>query len=86
MYKRQLDHLTDIALVLTTEFAVVTDAPGWDGHVGHVTELLCPEHIAGGDIDVYLCGPPPMIEAAEAWLLANGVDTGCIHAEKFLPS
>ena len=81
-----LDRLTDIALELTTEFAVVTDAPGWDGHVGHVTELLCPEHIAGGDIDVYLCGPPPMIEAAEVWLVANGIDAGCIHAEKFLPS
>ena len=81
-----LDHLAGVDLTLTTELAVVAGAPGWDGHVGHVTELLGPELVAGGDVDVYLCGPPPMIEAAETWLRANGVEAGRIHAEKFLPS
>ncbi len=81
-----LDQLAGVGLALTTEFAVVAGAPGWNGHVGHVTELLGPEHIAGGDVDVYLCGPPPMIEAAETWLRANRVDPVRIHAEKFLPS
>jgi len=81
-----LDHLAGIGLALTTEFAVVAGAPGWNGHVGHVTELLGPANVAGGDVDVYLCGPPPMIEAAETWLRANGVDPVRIHAEKFLPS
>ena len=81
-----LDHLAGVGLALTTKLAVVAGAPGWNGHVGHVTELLGPAHVAGGDVDVYLCGPPPMIEAAETWLRANGVDAGRIHAEKFLPS
>ncbi len=81
-----LDNLASVDLSLETEFAVVAGTPGWDGHVGHVTELLGPEHVAGGDVDVYLCGPPPMIEAAETWLLSNGVEAGRIHAEKFLPS
>ncbi len=79
-----LDRLAGDRLALATRLAVVADTPGWDGHVGHVTELLGPEH--GGDVDVYLCGPPPMIEAAESWLLANGVERPRIHAEKFLPS
>ncbi len=81
-----LDHLAGVGLALTTELAVVAGAPGWNGHVGHVTELLGPAHVAGGDVDVYLCGPPPMIEAAETWSRANGVDAVRIHAEKFLPS
>ncbi len=81
-----LDHLAGVGLALTTELAVVAGAPGWDSHVGHITELLGLEHLAGGDVDVYLCGPPPMIEAAETWLRANGVEAGRIHAEKFLPS
>ena len=81
-----LDRLAGDGLALTSELAVVAGGAGWDGHVGHVTELLRPEHVAGGDVDVYLCGPPPMIEAAETWLLANGVEAGHIHAEKFLPS
>jgi benzoate/toluate 1,2-dioxygenase reductase subunit len=81
-----LDRVAGDGLALTTELAVVAGAAGWDGHVGHVTELLRPEHVAGGDVDAYLCGPPPMIEAAEAWLLANGVEPARIHAEKYLPS
>ncbi len=81
-----LDHIAGVGFALTTELAVVAGAPGWHGHVGHVTELLGPEHVAAGDVDAYLCGPPPMIEAAETWLRANGVDAGRIHAEKFLPS
>jgi benzoate/toluate 1,2-dioxygenase reductase subunit len=81
-----LDRIARDALPLTTELAVVAGAPGWDGHVGHVTELLGAGHVAGGDVDAYLCGPPPMIEAAENWLLANGVESARIHAEKFLPS
>ena len=40
----------------------------------------------GGDCDVYLCGPPPMIDAAEAWLVESGVDGSQVHAEKFVPS
>jgi benzoate/toluate 1,2-dioxygenase reductase subunit len=81
-----LDHLNGVGLPLETKLAVVASAAGWEGHVGHVTELLGPDLVAGGDVDVYLCGPPPMIEAAESWLLANGVPTGQVHAEKFLPS
>ena len=72
-------------LNITTEFAVVESADGWDGAVGHVTQLLRDELISGGP-DIYLCGPPPMIEAAESWLAERNVDDKLIHAEKFLPS
>jgi NAD(P)H-flavin reductase/ferredoxin len=81
-----LPRLAGDGLAITSELAVVAGEAGWDGHVGHVTELLRPELVAGGDVDAYLCGPPPMIEAAETWLLANGVEPARIHAEKFLPS
>jgi len=72
-------------LHLTTELCVVEGA-GWNGPTGHVTSLLRPELVAGGEVDVYLCGPPPMIDAGTEWLLANGVDDRRIHVEKFLPS
>jgi anthranilate 1,2-dioxygenase reductase component len=71
---------------LTIETAVVTPDEDWDGAAGHVTSLLRPEIINGGESDIYLCGPPPMIEAAENWLRDNGVDPAHIHAEKFLAS
>ncbi len=82
-----LDKLESYAgISLATETAVVAPADGWDGNTGHVTALLRPGIINGGDCDFYLCGPPPMIEAAETWLLANGVEAAAIHAEKFLAS
>jgi NAD(P)H-flavin reductase/ferredoxin len=70
---------------LAVERAVVEASAGWDGATGHVTSLLRPEYVADGQ-HIYLCGPPPMIEAAESWLAANGVEPARIHAEKFLPS
>lgn len=76
----------DAGLSVEQEIAVVAPSGDWDGPTGHVTDLLRPDLLNGGDVDVYLCGPPPMIDAAEAWLAENGVDRARIHAEKFLPS
>lgn len=36
--------------------------------------------------DVYMCGPPPMIEAAEAMLGARGIDEARIFSDKFTTS
>lgn len=56
----------------------------WSGLRG-----LCTEFIAGSvdDIracDAYLCGPPPMVDAAIAVLQANGVTAQQIYYDKFL--
>lgn len=71
---------------LTTELCVVEETGDWSGPTGHVTGLLRPELLNGGDCRVYLCGPPPMIDAAEAWLREKAVDPSRVHAEKFVPS
>lgn len=71
---------------LTTELCTVDGAADWDGPTGHVTSLLRPELVNGGDCDAYLCGPPPMIDAGTEWLRAAGLDAARIHSEKFLPS
>ncbi len=36
--------------------------------------------------DVYMCGPPPMVEAAEAMLARRGIDERRIHVDKFTTS
>ncbi len=72
-------------ILLTTEIAVVEGDADWSGETGQVTSLLRQELIEGS-ADVYLCGPPPMIEAAESWLAERGVDSKLVHAEKFVPS
>jgi len=49
---------------------VATD-DGSVGHHGFVTELLAAE--LGGVIEVYACGPPPMLEAVRAMCAEHGV-------------
>lgn len=83
---KDLESFAAAGIDLTVERAVVEGADGWTGKVGFVTDLLRPELVHGGDCDVYLCGPPPMIDAAEKWLAGQGMDPHRIHAEKFLPS
>jgi NAD(P)H-flavin reductase len=85
----ELDRLKTLAaegLNLATELCVVGGDSSWRGPTGHITSLLRPDLVNGGDVDAYLCGPPPMIDAGTAWLKSAGVDDRRIHTEKFLPS
>ncbi|MBK0869530.1 ring-hydroxylating dioxygenase ferredoxin reductase family protein [Saccharopolyspora sp. HNM0986] len=53
---------------------------------GYVTKFVGPEHLADGDVDVYLCGPPPMVEAVRSDLAGRGVTPAHFHYEKFNPA
>ena len=58
--------------------------PEWTGAMGNPVDLAAAE-IALLDEwpDVYVCGPPPMVDAAYAALTAVGVPEDQIHAERF---
>lgn len=53
---------------------------------GYVTDHLADEHLNAGDCDIYLCGPPPMVEAVRQFLRDKGVTPAHFHYEKFAPS
>ncbi|ACA15842.1 oxidoreductase FAD/NAD(P)-binding domain protein [Methylobacterium sp. 4-46] len=53
---------------------------------GYVTEHLAPEHLNGGDVDTYLCGPPAMVDAVRRSLSERGVTPASFHYEKFAAS
>lgn len=53
---------------------------------GYVTAHIEPDHLNGGDVDIYLCGPPPMVDAVRAWLGEQGVTPANFYYEKFAPS
>ena len=53
---------------------------------GYVTAHVETAWLNGGDVDVYLCGPPPMVDAVRGWLAAQGVTPASFHYEKFSPS
>ncbi len=53
---------------------------------GHVTDILRTSQLHGGDVAVYLCGPPPMIDGFRAELDRLGVTPTGFYYEKFLPA
>lgn len=53
---------------------------------GYVTSHIEDGHLNGGDVDVYLCGPPAMVDAVRSWLAGRGVTPINFYYEKFLPS
>lgn len=55
------------------------------GRKGFVTDHITPEDLNGGDVDIYLCGPPAMVEAVRTWLAQQGVTPAAFHYEKFTP-
>ena len=53
---------------------------------GYATAHVEPAWVNGGDVDVYLCGPVPMVEAVRGWLDGLGVKPANFYFEKFSAS
>src|SRR5437667_155037 len=59
----------------------------WDGETGLITEVLERNLEAGQtQMQAYLCGPPPMIDAAIPVLVRKGISEDRIFFDKFTPT
>jgi propane monooxygenase reductase subunit len=56
---------------------------GWRGEQGLITDVVDRLEPALQEVDAYLCGPPPMVDAAIALLVARGVPDAHIYFDKF---
>jgi benzoate/toluate 1,2-dioxygenase reductase component len=65
---------------------VVADAQSGHPRKGWVTQHLPAEALNDGDVDVYLCGPPPMVDAVRKHFDETGVKPNSFHYEKFTPN
>ncbi|MGE5201256.1 MAG: 2Fe-2S iron-sulfur cluster-binding protein [Acidobacteriota bacterium] len=84
-----LDELAQLRTKLGSLEVIVCVAAGdaeWQGPVGLVGDVAAQQDIDFGSFDVYLCGPPPMIEHAEKLLIPRGASPERIFAERFLPT
>ncbi|ESW60290.1 MAG: NADH oxidase [Rhodobacter sp. CACIA14H1] len=84
----ELDRLNSLAaLIPSLDIATIVAAPE-TGHArrGYVTDHLTAADLWNGAADVYLCGPPPMVEAVRAHMAALGVTPAAFLFEKFNPS
>ena len=63
--------------------ALSEEANGWSGETGLITDVV--DRLEGelAEADAYVCGPPPMVEAAIALLEARGVPESHIYFDKF---
>jgi propane monooxygenase reductase subunit len=55
----------------------------WSGETGLITEVVERLEDDLGEVDAYLCGPPPMVDAAIALLESKGVPEAHIYFDKF---
>jgi benzoate/toluate 1,2-dioxygenase reductase subunit len=64
----------------------VADPASVHPRTGYVTAHIEPARLHDGDVDIYLCGPPPMVDAVRGWLATKGVTPANFYYEKFAPS
>jgi Na+-transporting NADH:ubiquinone oxidoreductase subunit F len=59
----------------------------WQGRTGYIHEVLLKEYLSThpepGEIEYYLCGPPPMIDAVSQMLESQGVEPEMIAYDSF---
>jgi propane monooxygenase reductase subunit len=63
--------------------ALSEDSNGWKGESGLITDVV--DRLEGdiAEVDAYVCGPPPMVEATIALLERKGVPESHIYYDKF---
>lgn len=66
---------------------VLADPEAEHERKGYVTDHMdASEHLHDGEADVYLCGPPPMVEAVRTYLDAQATPPRNFYFEKFNPT
>jgi benzoate/toluate 1,2-dioxygenase reductase subunit len=81
----ELDAIRDLAddiETLSWDYCV-SDPRSAAPNNGYVMSLIRPEHLHDGDVAVYLCGPPPMVESVRQHFAAEGVQPSGFYYEKF---
>ncbi len=74
-------------IALTLLLVPMEPPTGWTGPQGRISaeilEKAVPESQRDGGTEIFLCGPPKMMEAVEGMLVQLGIPQRCIHTERF---
>jgi propane monooxygenase reductase subunit len=85
--EQDLFHLEELAELQTMlpalRFVPALSDSDWEGETGLITDVVERSEQGLDGVDAYLCGPPPMVDAAEEMLMRLGVDEARIHYDKF---
>ena len=75
------ERLPDFRYVPALSEAGASD--GWGGECGLITDVVARCEPQLSEVDAYLCGPPPMVDAAIGLLVQNGVPESRVYYDKF---
>jgi len=89
--KTDLFHLEELAelasrlpgFTFVPALSEAADGDDWAGESGLITDVVERLEDDLAEVDAYLCGPPPMVDAAIAMLEAKGVPESHIYFDKF---
>ncbi|BAW26924.1 toluate 1.2-dioxygenase reductase subunit (plasmid) [Pseudomonas putida] len=84
----ELDKLKAFAVAIdnfTFDVCVASENSSWP-QKGYVTDYIQPSDLNDGDVDIYLCGPPPMVEAVSSFMQETGIQPVSLRYEKFTTS
>jgi predicted ferric reductase len=83
-FREELERLTD-RLALTVVHVLERPPEDWAGETGYVTAEVLARHLPAGyrRFQFFICGPDPMMDAAEAALIGLGVPPERVHTERF---
>ena len=83
-FREDLEALKD-KLDLTVVHVLERPPEGWSGETGYVTAGVLSRHLPAGyrRFQFFICGPDPMMDAAEAALVRLGVPPERVHTERF---
>jgi predicted ferric reductase len=83
-FREELEQLED-RLALTVVHVLERPPEGWAGETGYVTAEVLTRHLPPGHrrFQYFICGPDPMMDAAEAALIGLGVPPERVHTERF---
>ncbi|TMH35770.1 MAG: 2Fe-2S iron-sulfur cluster binding domain-containing protein [Betaproteobacteria bacterium] len=81
----EIDKLAELKSTMSNFdfFTCVVDAKSGHWRCGYVTDHLLADDLRNGDVDVYVCGPPPMVEGVRKWMAGLGVKPKNFLFEKF---
>ena len=84
----ELDRVQKLADKIGDVTVITILAAAEDEHArkGFVTDHVTVEDLNAGDCDVYLCGPPPMVDAVRAHFAKLGQEPANFYFEKFNPT
>ena len=83
-FREELEELTT-RLNLTVVHVLEDPPEQWAGETGYLTKAILERHLPPGRerFQYFICGPDPMMDAAEHALIRMGVPPERVHTERF---